>query len=196
MNIWHDISFKRVKPQDFEVVIEISKNMKNKYELDKETGFLKLDRILYTSTHYPANYGFIPKTYADDNDPLDVLVLCSEQIVPMALVRCYPIGYIAMTDQGKTDIKILAIPFQDPTWNIFQDIDELPQHIINEIRHFFKVYKQLEGKEMKVLQIGDRFEACKIINKSILKYKKKFPEYAKDIKEEKTKNKEQEENEN
>ena len=174
MNIWHDMSFKRVKPQDFEVVIEISKNMKNKYELDKETGFLKLDRILYTSTHYPANYGFIPKTYADDNDPLDVLVLCSEPIEPMSLVRCY----IAMTDQGKSDIKILAIPFQDPTWNIFKDIDELPQHIINEIRHFFKVYKQLEGKEMQVLEIGDRFEAEKIINKSIQKYRKKFPQYS------------------
>lgn len=178
MNIWHDMSFKRVKPQDFEVVIEISKNMKNKYELDKETGFLKLDRILYTSTHYPANYGFIPKTYADDNDPLDVLVLCSEPIAPMSLVRCFPIGYIAMTDQGKSDIKILAIPFQDPTWNIFKDIDELPQHIINEIRHFFKVYKQLEGKEMQVLEIGDRFEAEKIINKSIQKYRKKFPQYS------------------
>ena len=105
MNIWHEVNPNRISKEDFLAVIEISKGSKNKYELDKDTGMLVLDRILYTSTHYPANYGFIPRTYADDKDPLDVLVLCTEPIVPLALVRCYPIGVICMTDQGEMDYK-------------------------------------------------------------------------------------------
>ena len=109
--IWHDIEPSRITPTDFITVIEISKGSKNKYELDKTTGVLMLDRVLYTSTHYPANYGFIPKTYSDDDDPLDVLVLCSEPIVPMAMVRCYPIGVVMMEDNGAMDYKIIAIPF-------------------------------------------------------------------------------------
>ena len=116
-----------------------------KYELDKETGLIILDRILYTSTHYPANYGFIPRTYADDNDPLDVLVLCSEPILPMSLVQCYPIGVFTMLDQGKLDEKIIAIPFKDPNNNVYKDISELPEHIFREMSHFFSVYKTLEG---------------------------------------------------
>ena len=110
MNIWHDIAPERIKSDDFVACIEISKGGKNKYEMDKETGMLKLDRVLYTSTHYPANYGFIPRTYADDNDPLDVLVLCSEEILPMTLVKCYPIGVIKMIDSQSIDEKIIAIP--------------------------------------------------------------------------------------
>ena len=108
MNLWHDISPERMQPEDFLAVIEIEKGSKNKYELDKQTGALRLDRILYTSTHYPANYGFIPRTYADDGDPLDVLVLCSEPIRPMSLVRVYPVGYFTMRDNGAMDDKILA----------------------------------------------------------------------------------------
>ncbi|WP_099205356.1 inorganic diphosphatase [Scatolibacter rhodanostii] len=146
-NIWHDISPARVTPQDFIAVIEIEKGSKNKYELDKETGHIILDRILHTSTHYPANYGFIPRTYADDGDPLDVLVLCSENIHPLSLVRCYPIGMIIMQDQGKMDEKIIAIPYDDPNYNTYHAISELPTHIVSEIRHFFKVYKDLENKE-------------------------------------------------
>ena len=110
MNIWHDINPKRITPDEFVAVIEIPKNSKVKYELNKETGILEMDRILYTSTHYPANYGFIPRTYADDGDPLDVLVLCSQQLNPMTLVRCYPIGVIHMIDNGRRDDKIVAIP--------------------------------------------------------------------------------------
>ena len=116
MNIWHNISPKRISPEDFVAVIEIPKGSKIKYELDKETGFMKLDRILHTSTHYPANYGLIPRTYADDSDPLDVLVICSEALYPMTLVRCYPIGVIRMIDNGKHDDKIIAIPFDDPNY--------------------------------------------------------------------------------
>ena len=149
-NIWHDISPERITRKDFEAVIEISKGSKMKYELDKETGLLKLDRVLHTSTHYPANYGFIPRTYAEDNDPLDVLVLCSEKIEPRALVRCYPIGVISMIDGGHADDKIIAIPFGDPTYNGYKDISQLPKHIFDEMTHFFTVYKMLENKDTAI----------------------------------------------
>ena len=162
-NIWHDISPSRITKDDFIAVIEIEKGSKKKYELDKETGHLILDRILYTSTHYPTNYGLIPRTYADDNDPLDVLVLSSEVIQPLSLVRCYPIGVITMLDQGRLDEKIIAIPFDDPTYNTYQDISELPNHVASEIRHFFRVYKSLEGKETIVSDVLGREEAIKII---------------------------------
>ena len=114
LNIWHDIDPARVTPEDFIAVVEIPKGSKKKYELDKQTGLIILDRVLYTSTHYPANYGFIPRTYGDDGDPLDVLVLCSQALDPLTLVRCFPVGYISMLDGGKRDEKIIAIPFSDP----------------------------------------------------------------------------------
>ena len=174
MNIWHDIDSSRITRKDFEAVIEISKGSKMKYELDKETGLLKLDRVLHTSTHYPANYGFIPKTFADDNDPLDVLVLCSEQIEPMALVRCYPIGVISMMDGGHADDKIIAIPFGDPTYNEYKDISQLPKHIFNEMTHFFKVYKMLENKDTVIDEAKGALSAVEIIEDAIEGYKKKF----------------------
>ena len=175
-NIWHDISPKRIKAEDFICVIEISKGSKKKYELDKETGYLMLDRILYTSTHYPANYGFIPRTYGDDNDPLDVLLLCSEQFEPMTLVRAYPIGVISMIDNGKNDEKIIAIPFNDPNYNMYNDISELPTHIFEEMKHFFTVYKNLENKETAVDEVHGKEEAVKIVNDAIRNYIKKFCE--------------------
>ena len=147
MNIWHDVSPDKITPERFLAVIEIKKGCKNKYELDKETGALRLDRILYTSTHYPANYGLLPRTYADDGDPLDVLVLCSEAILPMSIVRCFPIGVIVMDDGGKRDEKIIAIPFDDPAYRDYTDISELPGHLFEEMRHFFSVYKNLEGQK-------------------------------------------------
>ena len=174
MNIWHDIDSSRITRKDFEAVIEISKGSKMKYELDKETGLLKLDRVLHTSTHYPANYGFIPRTYADDNDPLDVLVLCSEQIEPMALVRCYPIGVISMMDGGHADDKIIAIPFGDPTYNEYKDISQLPKHIFDEMTHFFKVYKMLENKDTAIDEAQGVLAAVEIIEDAIEGYKKKF----------------------
>ncbi len=170
MNIWHDISPKRISKDDFMAVIEIEKGSKCKYELDKETGILKLDRILYTSTHYPANYGLIPRTYADDKDPLDVLVLCSQRLIPMTLVRCYPIGIICMSDSGDADEKIIAIPFEDPNYNTYTDISEIPTHIFEEWSHFFKVYKQLEGKETAVTETKNAEEAKKVIQKAIDNY--------------------------
>ncbi len=167
MNIWHAISPKRINADDFEAVIEIEKGSKCKYELDKDTGFLKLDRILHTSTHYPASYGFIPRTYADDLDPLDVLVLSSECFHPMTLVRCYPIGVIAMLDNGRRDEKIIAIPFEDPTYNGYKDISEIPQHIYNEMSHFFRVYKELEGKETVVNEVAGAERAKEIIREAL-----------------------------
>lgn len=172
MNIWHDIDPARITRKDFEAVIEISKGSKMKYELDKETGLLKLDRVLHTSTHYPANYGFIPRTYADDNDPLDVLVLCSEKIEPMALVRCYPIGVISMVDGGHADDKIIAIPFGDPTYNEYKDISQLPKHVFDEMTHFFKVYKMLENKDTAIDEAKGVLAAVDIIEDAIVGYKK------------------------
>ena len=173
-NIWHDISPSRITAEDFIAVIEIEKGSKKKYELDKETGSLILDRILYTSTHYPANYGLIPRTYADYNDPLDVLVLCSEVIQPLSLVRCYPIGVITMLDQGKLDEKIIAIPFKDPTYNSYHDVSELPSHIFTEMSHFFTVYKNLEQKETMVDEVRGAEDAKKVIQKCLDQYIEKF----------------------
>lgn len=173
-NIWHDISPKRIHAEDFLCVIEISKGTKKKYELDKETGYLILDRILYTSTHYPANYGFIPRTYGDDGDPLDVLLICSEPIEPMTLVRAYPIGVITMMDNGRRDEKIIAIPFSDPNYNPYQSIKDLPPHVFSEMRHFFSVYKNLENKETVVDEIHGREEAVRIINEAIANYIETF----------------------
>ena len=170
MNIWHDISPKRITPEEFIAVVEISKGSKKKDELDKETGLIILDRILHTSTHYPANYGFIPRTYGDDRDPLDVLVLCSEPLEPLTLVRCYPIGMISMIDSGRNDEKIIAIPVNDPTYNGYTDIKELPPHIFEEMRHFFRVYKNLEGKETAVNEVSGRDSAVATIAAAIESY--------------------------
>src|SRR5690554_6598341 len=174
MNIWHDVDEKRISTEDFIAVIEISKGSKKKYELDKETGLIIVDRILYTSTHYPANYGFIPRTYAEDNDPLDVLVLCSEDLEPMSMVRCYPIGVVRMYDGEEVDDKIVAIPFKDPMWNYYHELAELPPHMGDEIKHFFQVYKHLEHKETTGLEIYGREKAIEIIAEAIELYKKTF----------------------
>ena len=169
-NIWHDISPKRITPEEFVCVVEIPKGSKKKYELDKETGFLMLDRILYTSTHYPANYGFIPRTFGDDGDPLDVLLLCAQTLDPLTLVKAYPIGVITMIDNGHNDEKIIAIPCNDPTYNHYTDIEQLPMHIFDEMRHFFKVYKNLETKETAVDEVLGREVAVKIIKEAIEHY--------------------------
>lgn len=173
-NIWHNISPERIKPEDFIAVVEICKGSKKKYELDKETGLIILDRILYTSTHYPSNYGFIPRTYADDGDPLDVLVFCTESIDPLVMVRCFPIGVITMIDNGRMDEKIIAIPFSDPTYNGYRDVCELPSHVFDEMRHFFEVYKMLEGKETAVDEVKGRDAALKIISGAIENYNRDF----------------------
>ncbi len=173
-NIWHNVSPERIKPDDFLCVIEIPKGSRKKYELDKETGYIILDRVLYTSTHYPANYEFIPRTYGDDNDPLDVLLICAEDLEPLTLVRAYPIGVIAMVDGGSRDEKIIAIPSNDPNYNMYKSIDELPKHLFDEMRHFFAVYKNLEDKETAVEEVANAEAAIKIIEEAIVRYNEVF----------------------
>ena len=170
MHAWHDVKPGRITPEKFLALIEISKGSKNKYELDKETGHLILDRVLFTSTHYPQNYGFIPRTYADDYDPLDVLVLCSEDILPMSFVECSPIGVLIMKDNGLNDEKIIAVANNDPFYNGYKDIHDIPDHVMEEIKHFFSVYKTLEGKDTAIDEVKGRDEAERIIAECIKTY--------------------------
>ena len=143
-------------------------------EFDKDTCLFRLDRILYTATHYPANYGFIPRTYGDDNEPLDVLVVASEPIIPMTLVDCRPIGVIKMNDQGSNDEKIIAVCLSDPFYSNVKSIFDLPSHILDEFKHFFEVYKTLENKITTVTEVDDVDEAKKIIRNCMNSYVEKF----------------------
>ena len=161
MNIWKDFNAKRITPEDFIAVIEIPQGSKKKYELDKETGAIYLDRVLFTSMQYPANYGFIPRTLSKDDDPLDVLVLCSEIIDPLVLVRCKPIGMVTMIDDGKDDEKIIAVPVNDPNYNIYNSLDDLPRHIFDEMMHFFSNYKALEPSRTTEVKSLDSVETAK-----------------------------------
>ena len=170
MNLFKDFNPEKIKGEDFITIVEIAKGSKTKYELDKETGALKLDRILYTSTHYPANYGFIPCTLADDGDPIDVLLIMSESILPLTEVHSLPIGVIVMSDQGKVDEKIIAICPEDPTYQNFKDISELPKHILEEISYFFETYKFLEGKETFVSKPMNHIKAIEAINRCIKRF--------------------------
>lgn len=177
MNILHSIDPRRITPDHFMACIEIPAGCKNKYELDVETGCLVLDRVLYTSTHYPQNYGFIPRTWSQDEDPLDVLVLSSESVVPMSLVRCYPIGILKMVDNGETDEKIIAICENDPFYNNFASMDDVPAHILEEISHFFQHYKELEhGKDTVIEGFLGVEEAKKTIAECRKRYDERFPQ--------------------
>ena len=171
MNLWHRVNPEMIKPDNFLACIEIPQGSKNKYELDKYSGALKLDRILYTSTHYPHNYGFIPKTLADDGDALDVLVICSEPIVPLALVECRPIGMLEMIDGGERDAKILAVAVNDPVYNGIYNVFDISDHVLREIKHFFTVYKTLENKSTSVDVFKDRDAAIEIISNCLDSYK-------------------------
>lgn len=175
-SLWHIEDDSRVTKDQFLCCIEISKASKCKYELDKKTGALILDRILSTSTSYPHNYGFIPSTLSEDGDPLDVLALCSETIVPLATVECRPIGVLLMNDNGANDEKIIAVVIHDPFYNCYNDISELPKHILDEIKHFFSVYKQLEVDKdnVDVESILPSNDAKRIIQESIDRYQKEF----------------------
>lgn len=172
MNIWQDFNKKRISPDEFVAFIEIEAGSKNKYELDKETGLIILDRVLFTSTHYPLNYGFIPLTISEDSDPLDVFVLCSQPIEKMSLVKCYPVGVITMKDRNELDEKIIAIPFGDPQYNEYTDIEQLPPHIMQELKHFLTVYKQLENKKVEILSTGNSQDAKACIQKCMKDFEK------------------------
>ena len=157
-----------------DAIIEIPYRSRNKYEVDKDTGRVRLDRVLYSAMGYPAEYGYLEQTLAPDGDPLDILLLCSEALEPLILCRAYPIGYISMIDNGKNDEKIIAIPFSDPMYNQYTDINQLPTHIFDEMKHFFSVYKNLEGKTTAVNEVMGREEAIKVIKKALADYKAKF----------------------
>lgn len=174
MSMWHQISRKRINPEEFIAVIEIPKGSKAKYEIDEEVGMIILDRVLYTSTHYPHNYGFIPRTHAQDNDPLDVLVLCSETLVPLSLVKAKPIGVISMIDGNYQDDKIIAVAIADPSLSHYEELEDLPKHLLAEMHHFFEVYKMLEGRPTHVLDIGDRKKAIETIQTALDLYTELF----------------------
>ena len=171
---WHQVNIGDKSPDIVRAIVEIPKNSRAKYELDKESGLLILDRVLYSSINYPANYGFIPKTYCDDDDPLDILVISQTEIVPMCLVEASVIGVMHMMDGGERDDKIIAVATHDMSVNHITDISELPAHHVKEVRSFFEDYKKLENKTVVVEEIQGKDAAKKIVNQSILDYQKKF----------------------
>jgi inorganic pyrophosphatase len=174
MNLWHDIPFG--DPESFNVIIEVPKLSRIKYELDKETGQIKVDRVLDSPMHYPGNYGFAPKTLWDDGDPLDVLVISHEPFVPACLVEVRPIGVLDMVDGGEGDAKILAVPTEDPRFRTISDIKDIDPHTLEEIKHFFKVYKDLQNKEVIVKDWEDKSQAIKDIKESVDNYNKSYPQ--------------------
>jgi inorganic pyrophosphatase len=167
---WHDVTPGGKIPREFTAVIEIPMGSSVKYELDKQTGLIKLDRILYSAVYYPANYGFIPQTYAEDGDPLDVLVMCQEAVAPLTLVEARAIGLMTMIDSGKKDHKVLAIAIQDPEYNAVQQFGELPPHRLSILRRFFQDYKQLEGKQVEVDEFQPAEAAFPIIESALDAY--------------------------
>ena len=167
---WHDISPGEKLPLEFRAVVEIPAGSSVKYELDKQTGLIKLDRILYSAVYYPANYGFIPQTLAEDDDPLDVLVLCQEAVVPLTLIHARAIGLMTMIDSGKRDHKIISIATQDPEFNSYKEAHEIPEHRLAMLRRFFLDYKQLEGKAVEVDEIRPPAEAYPIILDALHRY--------------------------
>ncbi|MBT5375636.1 MAG: inorganic diphosphatase [Nitrospinaceae bacterium] len=175
MNPWHDVDLGEKFPDVFPAIIEVPKGSKTKYELDKATGMIRVDRILYSSVQYPANYGFIPQTYCDDNDPLDVLVLGQDPVYPLSIVSAKPIGVMEMIDQGEKDDKIIAVHANDPEYAHYNAIEELPPHRMKEIRRFFEDYKVLENKLVVVHKLLGHQDALTIIQESRDLYKKTFP---------------------
>jgi inorganic pyrophosphatase len=172
---WHGAHYGEKSPAIVNGLIEISQGSRAKYEIDKTTGLLKLDRVIYSSFHYPVNYGFIPQTLGEDNDPLDILVICSESIQPLCLVQATVIGNMQMIDNGEKDDKIIAVATKDPTVNHFTNVNELPKHFIAVLRNYFENYKVLENKVVEIDEFQDKEAAYGIIHKAIENYTRKFP---------------------
>lgn len=173
---WHGVHYGEKAPRIVTAVIEISQGSRCKYEIDKESGLLKLDRVIYSSFYYPVNYGFIPQTYGDDKDPLDILVITSLPVQPLTLMEAKVIGVMQMIDSGDADDKVIAVANNDPAVNHYNNIEELPQHFFDELRHFFEEYKRLEKKTVIVEEFGDKATALNVITDAIQFYKDKFRE--------------------
>jgi inorganic pyrophosphatase len=171
---WHDLSPGDRVPREFNAVIEIPLGSNLKYELDKDSGMIRMDRVLYSAVYYPANYGFIPQTLAEDHDPLDVLVLCQEAVVPLTIMHARAIGLMTMVDSGDKDHKIIAVATADPEYNSYHEIHELPPHKMATVRRFFQDYKKLEGKKVEVDKILPSAKALPVIKASLAHYQKKY----------------------
>jgi inorganic pyrophosphatase len=171
MHPWHDVSPGNELPRDFQALIEIPLGSNVKYELDKPSGLLKVDRIIHSAVFYPANYGFIPQTYAEDNDPLDVLVLCQEPVQPLALIKARAIGLMTMIDSGAVDDKIIAVATNDPEFSSYVEARDLPPHRLLVLKRFFQDYKQLEGKQVQVEDFRPAYAAITAIEKALTRYK-------------------------
>lgn len=171
---WHDLDPGKKVPNEFETVIEIPLGSNVKYELDKHTGMIKVDRILYSAVYYPANYGFIPQTVAEDGDPLDVLVLCQEPIVPLAVISARSVGLMTMIDSGTLDHKVIAVATEDPEFNRFKEALQIPPHYLQMVRRFFQDYKQLEHKTVEVEEILPSSAAHPVIQSALDRYTQKY----------------------
>src|SRR3954467_6414573 len=170
MHPWHDVTPGSKLPQEFNSIIEIPFGSSVKYELDKDSGLIKLDRVLYSAVYYPANYGFIPQTLAEDDDPLDVLVLCQEPVVPLTLIHARTIGIITMIDQGEKDHKIIAVATEDPEFNSYREAAEMPSHRLRMLSRFFSDYKMLEGKSVEVDEVEAAKAAFPVIEDALARY--------------------------
>jgi inorganic pyrophosphatase len=170
MHAWHDVPWGEDVRDFFNAVVEIPEGSKVKYELDKATGLLRADRVLYSAVYYPANYGFVPRTYCDDGDPLDVLVLCQEPLVPLSIARCRAIGFIPMTDERGGDDKIIAVHVDDPQYSYYRDIADLPPHVSAELERFFLDYKQLEKKQVSIEKLEGHARAEAVVEAAIALY--------------------------
>ncbi len=174
MNLWHDIPLGQDVPEKFNAIIEIPRGSSNKYEIDKDTGLMKLDRVLYSAMFSPMDYGFLPQTYWHDDDPLDVLVMTTYALVPGILVEVRPIAVVKMIDGGDKDDKIIAVPTEDPRFNGIKDVSDIEEHILAELKHYYEHYKDLQNKKVEVTAILGVKEAKEVILEGIELYKEKF----------------------
>ncbi len=176
MNLWHDISAGDKSPDEINVIVEINKGSKNKYEIDKKTGLIALDRAMHTAQDYPFDYGFVPQTLWDDDDALDVIILATYPLAPGILVRVRPVGIMNMIDGGEADDKVIAVPVNDPRWEDTKDLSDINKHTIKEMEHFFSTYKKIQNKEVEVTGFKDKKTAMEAIERGQKLYKEKFGE--------------------
>lgn len=174
MNLWHDIPAGKNTPEEVNAIIEINKGSKNKYEIDKETGLIALDRVAHTAQDFPFDYGFVPQSFWHDGDPLDVILLTTYPLLPGILVNVRPVALLRMIDSGERDDKIIAVPVDDPRWDDTTDLSDLNPHTLKEIEHFYATYKKLQNKVVEVSGFGDAAEAKRTVSEGLSLYKEKF----------------------